>query len=201
MIGIGDTNSQFIVYIGNRPDYGDLNHLTSVRPIKDGEIADIGVKCGNGWRKVFNVYAKLVFALNASMHFVGLADENQTGVIAPVNRWQAWRDVCLLKEHSNSLMLFSKPDLATKDSDVLRIVMGKGWAKECGLEPVLHWLNNDFAISKKHNLIVCPYFDYRQLSNQKIVLLCELIRPFLAERNAISGSNKPVADESLVIIT
>jgi hypothetical protein len=31
------------------------------------------------------------------------------------------------------------------------------------------WLDDEFAIDKEHNLIVCPYFDYRQLSNNKII--------------------------------
>jgi hypothetical protein len=36
-------------------------------------------------------------------------------------------------------------------------------------------LDNDFAINRSLKIIVCPYFDYRQLSNIKIERLAELI--------------------------
>ena len=49
--------------------------------------------------------------------------------------------------------------------------------QESELNPVikLQWLDNDFAIDVKNNLIVCPYFDYRQLTNEKIQRLAGLL--------------------------
>ena len=35
--------------------------------------------------------------------------------------------------------------------------------------------NVKFAIDTKNRLIVCPYFDYRQLSNRKIARLADLL--------------------------
>lgn len=171
MQGIGDSDSRFVVYIGNCPDFADLGHLDGVRALKHGDIAEIGKQCGNGWRKVFNVYAKLVFALQAKMH-----------ACHKFNSWQHWRDKQLLQAGSDSLLLFSPPKLDTLDNAKIHIVMGKGWAGECGLNDALIWLNQDFALIKDshhHQLVVCPYFDYRQLSNQKIMYLCELLSPLL----------------------
>lgn len=192
MVGLGDPKSKFRVYIANRPDYANLLYIDNVRPVAENEIGNIGQRCGNGWRKVFNVYAKLVFALNAELH----AD------LRKYQSWQLWRDHCLLREKSNSLLLFSKPmfsravfskaelskpqfcDLRSDEdtdiskgvaSDTLHLIMGKGWARECLQNETLYWLNQDFAIIESHNIIVCPYFDYRQLSNQKIMFLCDLI--------------------------
>lgn len=169
MIGIGDKHSRLQVYIKNRPDFADLLQLQTVRPVEAQELKNIGDKCGNGWRKVFNVYAKFLFALKAEMH-AGIADYAS---------WQEWRDQILLRENSNSLLLFSKPSVSRMDRDKVHLVMGKGWANECDFAQGVYWLNSDFALLDKHNLIVCPYFDYRQLSNQKIVYLCELLQPML----------------------
>jgi hypothetical protein len=58
--------------------------------------------------------------------------------------------------------------------------MGKTYAKSLlssgALDLELIWLNNEFAINHSQRLIVCPYFDYRQLSNVKIERLAELIK-------------------------
>ena len=176
MIGIGDVNSPFKVYIGNVPQYADLPMLQSVRPLQPGEVADIGNRCGNGWRKVINVYAKLVFALQSPWHF----SEGE------FQSWQAWRDAKLLQEDSKTLLLFSKPELLTDTvkpvpSGDVHLVMGKSWAAECLADENLHWVNQDFAVVESKRIIVCPYFDYRQLSNQKIVTLCELLNLWLNE--------------------
>lgn len=168
-VGLGDMDASFRIYMGNIPKYRDLPHLQGVRALQDSEVKQIGDACGNGWRKVFNVYAKLVFALKLKLH-------NEMRGYA---NWQQWRNECLLQAHSNSALLFSKPDLDTIELHQIHIVMGKAWAKSCGLEGKVEWLNSDFAIHPQLPLIVCPYFDYRQLSNQKILFLSEIIAKYL----------------------
>jgi len=62
LVGLGCEKFTIAVYIANRPpllEYQQLNQLTAVTT---GEIANIGYECGNGWRKVCNVYAKLLYA-------------------------------------------------------------------------------------------------------------------------------------------
>ena len=54
--------------------------------------------------------------------------------------------------------------------------MGKTYANKLGLAEQALWLNEFFAINKTTNTIVCPYFDYRQLSNIKISQLANLIK-------------------------
>jgi hypothetical protein len=58
--------------------------------------------------------------------------------------------------------------------------MGRTYAKSLvqskQLTVPLTWLDGEFAINKKERVIVCPYFDYRQLSNIKIVRLATLIK-------------------------
>lgn len=171
--GLGNTNAQFKVYIGNRPNIEQYQGLAELRELRAGDIANLGQQCGNGWRKVFNVYAKLVFALNQAS-FVSLHEAKS---------WQEFRDNRLLQSGSNTSLLFSTPRIcedASEYSTVIHLVMGKTYAKALPLASSLTWLDHEFAIHNQANLLVCPYFDYRQLSNIKIIRLVELIKPLLS---------------------
>ena len=161
-LGLGDPHSEFKVYIANRPNYAGYNELTCVHTLEIGQVNAIGQACGNGWRKVFNVYAKLLFALKL------------TEVVDTTSfcSWQDYRDKKLLQANSNTSLLFSKPNLNELG---WHIVMGKTHAHELGLSSSVAWLDKEFAVDRNTRLIVCPYFDYRQLSNIKIIRLVQLI--------------------------
>ncbi|QJR80388.1 hypothetical protein CA267_006165 [Alteromonas pelagimontana] len=161
--GFGDSNALFKVYIGNRPSYKIESQTQSIRPLKTREIYDIGQACGNGWRKVFNVYAKLLYALSC-----GAINGHS------YQSWQQYRDNALLQESSATALLFSAPDFT--HANALHMIMGRTYANTLSLPPSLVWLNKEFAIDKINRLIVCPYFDYRQLSNHKIIFLVDLIK-------------------------
>ena len=126
-----------------------------------GDIKTIADQTGNHWRKVFNVYAKLAFQLNNE----GYAS------------WQILRDQSLLQPGSPYALLFSEPLINATNDGNLHIVMGKGYATQLGLMDDLVYVDEaqQFAISSKQRLILCPYFDYRQLSNAKIDTLVELM--------------------------
>lgn len=167
--GLGDPFAHFKVYIGNRPDFSEYLNLDFVNPISAGEIYAIGQACGNGWRKVFNVYAKLVFALSV---------EDKVS-LQGAQSWQSYRDDTLLKKSSNTSLLFSSPQLAQindENKKVVYIIMGKTYANSLNLPQGLKWLDHEFAIDTTNHLLVCPYFDYRQLSNVKIIRLVGLIK-------------------------
>lgn len=59
------------------------------------EIADIADETSTHWRKIFNVYAKLLFELSPEKFTC----------------WQDLRDSLLLQAESNHCLLFSAPDL------------------------------------------------------------------------------------------
>jgi hypothetical protein len=165
--GLGDQFAQFNVYIANRPNFADYLSIDSMSAVCSGEIHAIGQACGNGWRKVFNVYAKLVFALNAD-NIVSLRGAKS---------WQDFRDHVLLQNMSNTSLLFLAPQTDQfKGSNVVQIIMGKTYAKSLDLPKSLQWLDHEFAIDIDNKMLVCPYFDYRQLSNIKIIRLVELIK-------------------------
>jgi len=59
-IGLGCNKFTFAVYIANQPNMLEYQQLSELSPLTTSEIFTIGQTCGNGWRKVFNVYAKLL---------------------------------------------------------------------------------------------------------------------------------------------
>jgi len=154
--GLGDMNARFSVYIANRPPLDEYQHLVTMQSLLDADIARIAQQTGNHWRKIFNVYAKLTFALNTQ----GFAT------------WQLYRDAFLLRENSNQALLFSAPNL---NQPGLHLVMGRTYAKALALDAELESVDADFQIDKNKRLLVVPYFDYRQLSNEKLVRLQALI--------------------------
>ena len=167
-IGFGDNDFNFAVYIANRPNMLEYQSLTAVTSLVDGEINAINQSCGNGWRKVFNVYAKLLYAL----------DKESFNFTKQAPTWQNYRDKYLLQAQSKTALLLSAPQLELC-KDIVHIICGKGHAKTLisngELNANLVWLDDEFAIDSKNKLIVCPYFDYRQLSNIKIERLAGLL--------------------------
>jgi hypothetical protein len=128
-----------------------------------GELIHIVKHTSNHWRKVFNVYAKLLFDLHQLQGRKDLPDT-----------WQAYRDLELFQSHSQEALLFSPPQL-DQDTSTIHIIAGKTYAAHLHLPPLV-WLDSYFAISKEFRLIVAPYPDYRQLSNERIARLIELMR-------------------------
>lgn len=175
MIGIGDANALLKVYIANKPDYTFCGQteifqhdLPKLVPLQHDDIYQCGQTCGNGWRKVFNVYAKLVFA-HGSKKLLWAEHRHQ------FTSWQHYRDNLLLQKNSNTSLHFTPPILDLADNTKLHLIMGKTYAKSLELSNSLNWLNEDFAVDKTQKIIICPYFDYRQLSNAKILFLVDLM--------------------------
>ena len=188
-IGLGDIEQgnhelNIQVYIANRPPMMPYETLDHCMAMGLGEIAAIGQHTGNHWRKVFNVYAKLMF------EFIQLASQRVPDhlslqhyfkMLAPYSTWQNYRDQCLLQEASATALLFSSPMFDTNNT--LHLIMGKGYAQQLGFEYeppfVVEHHHGDFACYPEQNVILCPYFDYRQLSNDKIVTLANLMLSML----------------------
>ena len=161
MVGIGDINVNLAVYIGNRPLLPKYVKREVLVPALAGELVDIGEVLGNHWRKIFNIYAKLAFILNSE----------------PCNNWQAYRDNYLLRAGSKQALLFNKA-LIIDQHPCVNVICGKTHARTL-LEldwGALTWVDSDFGINVAKSIIVCPYFDYRQLSNIKIEVLAKLIK-------------------------
>lgn len=182
-IGLGCPQFTIAAYIENRPNMLNYPALAEQIPLVPGEIQAIGQACGNGWRKVFNVYAKLLYALDTRLFPYALA--------AP--SWQAYRDQFLLQQGSQTALLFSPPQLlpaisSDEQPPTCHLIMGRTYAKrliaEGKLTAEMRWLDHEFAINAGHRVIICPYFDYRQLSNIKIARLAELMKQMMPGINS-----------------
>ncbi|MBQ4813267.1 hypothetical protein A7985_12825 [Pseudoalteromonas luteoviolacea] len=170
--GFGATRGLLAVYVENRPPLEEYKNLNKIIPLQSGEIAYINQECGNGWRKVFNVFSKFIAELSHP-------DHNFTRLNKSDKRWQDYRDSTLLQAHSQEALIFSPPDLAQNNYS-WHIIAGRTYAKQLLKDQIftnsLVWLDEEFALDEVNRLIVCPYFDYRQLSNIKIAKLVTLIR-------------------------
>lgn len=161
-IGFGSKESCINFYIANRPPIDDYPMMNELRSLAIGELAHIVKHTSNHWRKAFNVYAKLLFDW---YQLQGRKDLPDT--------WQAYRDLELFQSHSQEALLFSAPQL-DKNNKAIHIIAGKTYAAYLNL-PSLVWLDAYFAINKELRLIVAPYPDYRQLSNERIARLIEFM--------------------------
>ncbi|MEO2279844.1 DUF6942 family protein [Pseudoalteromonas pernae] len=171
-VGFGDSQAAIRVYVKNRPNLIQFHQLDRLVALNKQAIEQINAEAGNGWRKVFNVYAKWLFALRPQ--YIDFSD---------IRSWQSLRDDVLLTLGSKTALLFSKPDFTMP---ALHVIAGRQYAKELAEDDSvginLIWLDDEFAIDTHKNLVVCPYFDYRQLSNIKIDRLCTLIKDMEAGR-------------------
>ena len=169
IIGLGDSAFSVAVYLANAPAMPFFESLDSVVPVINEQINNINQHCGNGWRKVFNVYAKVLFALPSE--YYSFAQKLPT--------WQRYRDELLLQKNSQTALLFSAPIINNTNKNQLHIIAGRTHAKNLlkqgKLNGQFNWLDDEFAIDTTNHIIVCPYFDYRQLSNIKIARLSELV--------------------------
>ncbi|CZF85256.1 MULTISPECIES: DUF6942 family protein [Grimontia] len=167
----GDKTARINVYVEKAPPsealWGDLPSSGSIKILDAGDIKLLGEIGGNGWRKVFNVFAKLLCA------FPEQSPLRPRGF----SSWQSYRDQALLQNESKTALLFGEWDVEerTKNGGI-HVIAGRTHALNLGLSEKCVWLNNEFAKHPSLPIFICPYFDYRQLSNNKIDVLVNLVR-------------------------
>ena len=174
-VGFGSDTVQLAIYVANRPPIDVCPSLNALRPLGKGELHAIVAQTSNHWRKLFNVYAKFLFSLEWPLT-QGLS----------CSTWQNYRDDYLLQGVCGEALLFSCPDY--HQPSVLHIIAGKTYAKGLALPFELHWLDEYFALNLQYRTLVCPYLDYRQLSDSRIARLVDLSRPLLRTDIATSKS-------------
>ena len=168
IVGLGNPSGNVRVYIANRPPSNKYQQLHTCEYLVPGEVKRVADETGNHWRKIFNVFAKLLFKLNSQ----GLSD------------WRDLRDQQLLQPGCDHCLLFSMPNRVAEVKQYpgkgIGLVMGKGYANELiqqgRLPSDIEWLDDHFAVHRQHRMIVCPYFDYRQLSDVRIDRLVSLLQ-------------------------
>lgn len=156
-IGLGDADARLRLFAPHRPPLEPYLSLDRLQPLATGELAAMVSATGNHWRKIVNLYAKLVHRLDPQEQ-----------------RWQDCRDQRLLQAGSGCALLFSAPPLPADNR--WQLVMGKAYAESYGLDQ-LDDLRTElgFRWSPSRRLILTPYFDYRALSNARLDDLYRLI--------------------------
>lgn len=182
LIGIGDQQAHLRVYMQNKPEFIFANSASAINnntiaPLKKEELHACGQACGNGWRKVFNLYAKLIYAMAKPELTMPLIQQNASDKNSPSLCWQNYRDHYLLQANSNTALFFEQTAVVAhpNNHNCIHIIMGRTYARSLNLPFPLHWENKEFAVNTNENLIVSPYFDYRQLSNSKLLFLLDLV--------------------------
>lgn len=173
--GIGDLTATIQIMVAKAPPMQEFACPVGIAPLLAGQVHQIGMHCGNGWRKVFNVYSKLVFALPTSWR-------PKSATSADAQSWQQWRDNHLLQVGSGCALLFGEATalaaLSQPAGVALRLIAGRQHARALvasGALLQLEWLDDEFAIDASRRTVVCPYLDYRQLSDAKIDRLMTLL--------------------------
>jgi hypothetical protein len=176
--GLGDSTATLQILVDKAPPMQEFQQAAGVMPLLPGQVGQIGAHCGNGWRKVFNVYSKLIYALPAALQ----------PSLAGCSSWQQYRDNRLLQPGSSTALLFGVATAlavcATPPRQQVRLIAGRQHARQligAGAPLQLVWLDSEFAIDVAQRLVVCPYLDYRQLSDEKIRRLANLLQRLTPE--------------------
>lgn len=167
-IGFGPDTPRIRFYIGNLPHYEGFAIPNPYRPLHQGEIAAIVAHTSNHWRKVFNVYAKLIWQWlhQAPALQDSLLPLRQEGITC----WQDYRDARLFQANGLEALMFSKLPSAPQ-SNSLSVLAGKTYGlQQC---PNAIALDTHFWIAPDARLVIAPYPDYRQLSNARIDTLVD----------------------------
>lgn len=175
-VGLGDRCYHIAVCIANRPDMPEYQWLSDIEPLQNGEVARIVEATGNHWRKILNIYAKLMFLLDAK--------EQST--------WQTYRDRWLLQSGSGHALIFSTTLPPSAENGVVYIVSGKQHAQTLGVLDSAIDLCEGFYLEPAKNLVITPYFDYRQLSNRKLDMLISIINNDMSARAPTGSDLQPI---------
>lgn len=166
LIGIGVQLPRVVLHIANRPPLVDFEHEIN-RSLQQAEAADIIKATGNHWRKVFSILAKISFALFDTQ----------------CKTWQEYRDTKLLTENGFEYVCFSpladtRSQLDLTNQTSVSILCGFSYA-ETQLDfssLVSHQSVEKLKWSEHQQCLVTPYFDWRQLNNEMLKIVTNIIR-------------------------
>ena len=148
-IGIGVEQPKLVLYIQNRPPLEYFTDLNSYRSANKNEICDIIDQCGNHWRKIFSIFAKLAFA---TTHH-------------ECNSWQEYRDNILLTQNGHEAIIFQNK-LQVFPCEAHHLICGKTFFDEFNFdENEFHNLDENEKVKHREKILQTPYFDYRQFNN------------------------------------
>ncbi|WP_127556129.1 DUF6942 family protein [Saccharospirillum alexandrii] len=156
--GLGDASPSIVVCAPHRPPSLKPNQPNQLLPLAGDDLHRLVQGSGNHWRKIFNLYAKLLH-----------------GLTPREPDWQTCREQRLLQAGSACALVFEHKWVP--EPGQLCVVMGQtygrslGWLADDQVLPAVH----PFVQHPEQAVIVTPYFDYRPLSNARLASLVQLI--------------------------
>ena len=145
------TDKKLILYTASRPPMARFDDVKSLT-LCSGEVVEIITECGNHWRKIFSILAKLSFALS---------EHN-------CKTWQDYRDQVLLSEEGNEIIVFGHQLIEASEESIHLISGQKHFAEfNLDLEP-FQPLDLEAKVLSNGKILQTPYFDYRQFNNALI---------------------------------
>lgn len=163
-VGIGNSHPSWVLHMANRPELEAFQHEV-FRQLKQGEAADVISQTSNHWRKVFSIMAKISFALF------------DTGC----DTWQQYRDTKLLTEQGYEAIYWQPYSAQTATE--LSLICGFTYAEtQTELARLLpHIEQPKLLMAESKDLIVTPYFDWRQLNNETLSHLVKVMKSWLVK--------------------
>ena len=157
--GFGCVNPHWVLHIANRPELEQFEH-DDFRQLKTGEVKEVIASTSNHWRKVFSIVAKISFALF------------ETGC----ETWQEYRDTHLLTDKGFEAISYL-PYKLEKNNKLLSIVCGFSYAEtQLQLSQLVpHQAFPKLLALPGTNCFVTPYFDWRQLNNEHLAVLINMM--------------------------
>lgn len=156
------------LYIPHRPTMAEYENLQDIQPINNGDIDKIIIACGNHWRKIFVIFAKIASAI----------DDRELS-------WKTYLAEHLLQDSGSERLVFCE-DLQFLDKEpasVIHIFSGKYCGDTAGHIQQCSEIAPGFFQNEKGQIFITPYFDYRQFSNAKIDFFITQLKPLLITIN------------------
>ena len=156
---IGEATAVLNVCINNVPEWPSQTFPENTTTLSGNELSQLIAVNSNHWRKIFNVYAKLLHAINPKN----------------TDDWRQVRDHRLLQAGNQHALTLGTPRLE-QPLKSLTLIAGKQFAENLGLLTNAQEIHPGIYRPSINNCLVVPYFDYRALSDKKIAWLADEIR-------------------------
>ncbi len=129
--GLGDASPLLVVCAPHRPPTLEPSQRKQLSPLSGDDLNQLVLAGGNHWRKIFNLYAKLLHGLTP---------------LAP--DWQSCRDWRLLRSGSACALVFEQG--WRPEPGQLCLVMGQTYGRSLG------WLTSDQVLPAEHPFVQHP---------------------------------------------
>ncbi|EAR11044.1 DUF6942 family protein [Reinekea blandensis] len=167
---LGEPQATLTVCVEHQPRWPEPAFASGRSTLFPGELAILVGANSNHWRKIFNVYAKLLCALKPDA----------------ATDWRALRDQQLFQPgQQHGLRMGSIVAENINENTGLTLIAGKQYADALGLLSQATSLAPGIFVHDHANCLITPYFDYRALSDASIARLAQIMTERWSDQTAL----------------